>query len=178
MLNVGPNLVERHLEVVLRDEFIVTLFVDMAELVSQHVAAAHFMMVGDGPERPAIERRVAELGLQDRVHFTGTRSDIPRLLAAFNVFCLTSDNEANPVSILEALSTQVPVVATDVGSVAASVRPNETGFLVPPGKPAPFAEAVIKALQYPQLSQGFGATDATMWCNRHLWKKWYKGTDS
>ena len=132
------------------------MFVDMAELVSQHVDAAHFMIVGDGPDRPAIERRVAELGLQDRVHFTGTRSDIPRLLAAFNVFCLTSDNEANPVSILEALSTQVPVVATDVGSVAASVRPNETGFLVPPGKPAPFAEAVIEILQHPQLAQEFG----------------------
>ena len=72
---------------------------------------ATFLIVGDGPERPKLEAMAAELGIAAAVRFLGTRSDIPRLLAAMDVFVLTSRIEANPVSILEAMATGLPVVA-------------------------------------------------------------------
>jgi glycosyltransferase involved in cell wall biosynthesis len=78
-----------------------------------------------------LESFASSLGIRDNVHFLGTRNDIPRVLAAFDLFALTSDNEANPVSILEAMAVGLPVVATNVGSVADSVLEGKTGFLTP-----------------------------------------------
>ena len=71
------------------------------------------------------------------------------LLAASDVFALTSHNEANPVSILEAMSVGKPVVATNVGSIHEAVTDGRNGFLVPPGDAAAFADRVIELLEDP-----------------------------
>lgn len=91
---------------------------------------AHWIIVGDGPERAGIESLAGELGIADRIHLLGTRHDTPRLVAALDIFALCSLNEASPVSILEALACEVPVVATNVGSISESIRPGETGCLI------------------------------------------------
>jgi len=109
------------------------LFLRAAALVSRLRPDAHFLIVGDGPEREKLERTVRDANLGRRVHFLGSRADIPQVLPAMDVLALTSHNEALPVSILEAMACQIPVVATRVGSVAESVRHSETGFLVAPG---------------------------------------------
>ena len=102
-------------------------------IVRQSVPDAQLLVVGDGPERPALEARTHELGLESAVRFLGTRSDIPELLAAMDVFILTSHMEANPVSILEAMATGKPVIAPRVGSIPDSVADGQTGFLTEPG---------------------------------------------
>lgn len=99
-----------------------------AELRKKH-PNLNWIIVGDGPEREAIESIAKELSIDDRIHLLGTRHDTPRLVSALDVFTLCSLNEASPVSILEALACEVPVAATDVGSVSETVIPNETGFL-------------------------------------------------
>ena len=71
----------------------------------------------------------------------GSRDDVPRLLAAMDVFALTSHIEANPVSILEAMSVGRPVVATNVGSIHEAVAEGQTGFLVTPGDADQFVRA-------------------------------------
>ncbi len=109
------------------------LFVEAAALVRKECAAARFLVVGDGPERNSIEKAARDAGLGDSLLLLGTRGDVPQVLAASDGFVLTSHNEANPVSILEAMSTGLPVVATRVGSVAESVEDEITGFLVQPG---------------------------------------------
>lgn len=124
----------------LRPEKNHALFLQAARLVKEKRPTAHFVIVGDGPERPAIESLRSELGLQHCVHLLGTRSDTPELLAAWDAFALTSHNEANPVSILEALAAGVPVVATRVGSIPETVVPGETGYLATPGNAAEVAE--------------------------------------
>lgn len=91
----------------------------------------HALVIGEGPERSTIEALRDELGLHDRIHLLGNRSDTPRLLSALDVFSLCSLNEASPVSILEALACQTPVVSTDVGSISESVLEGVTGCLVP-----------------------------------------------
>lgn len=132
------------------------LFLRVAQCVLQELPRTHFLVIGDGPRRPALQTQAATLGIEPHVHFLGTRGDIPRLLAALNVFLLTSDNEANPVSILEALSVQVPVVATDVGSVAATVRPGQTGCLAPAGDVRQLALYATRLLRDPRLARALG----------------------
>lgn len=105
-------------------------FVYMAKRIVQAIPETQFVVVGDGPCRIAIEGLVGELAMTHRFHFLGNRKDIPNLLAALDVFALTSQNEASPVSILEALSCEVPVVATRVGSLPEMVVDGMHGYLV------------------------------------------------
>jgi len=117
----------------LRPEKNHTLFLRAAALAAKQRPDAHFIIVGDGPERARLEKVAMEAGVASCTHFVGSRSDIPQVLSAFDVFALTSHNEANPVSILEAMACEIPVVSTRVGSVAESVAAGSTGYLVEPG---------------------------------------------
>jgi glycosyltransferase involved in cell wall biosynthesis len=140
----------------MRPEKNLPLFLEVAERVVEREPQVHFVMVGDGPERPAIEKLIATKGLQHRVHLLGSRSDTPRLLAAWDVFLLTSHNEANPVSILEALACGVPVVSTRVGSVAETVQDGKTGFTVDPGNAEAATERVRYLLAHPREGKKLG----------------------
>ncbi|HZZ72405.1 MAG TPA: glycosyltransferase [Pirellulales bacterium] len=140
----------------LRPEKNHALFLRAAAQVLNAIPAAKFLVIGDGPERPRLEALAAELRIQESVRFLGTRSDIPALLSLLNVFLLTSHNEANPVSILEALSCGRPVVATRVGSVPEMVHEGSTGFLVPLGDAAAMSERVVRLLSDPLLAARYG----------------------
>jgi glycosyltransferase involved in cell wall biosynthesis len=109
------------------------LFLRTAAHVHAELPEARFLLVGDGPQRETLELTTRQLGLGQVVHFLGTRSDVPQVLSAIDVLALTSHIEANPVSILEAMAVERPVVATRVGSVAESVDQGVTGYLAPSG---------------------------------------------
>jgi glycosyltransferase involved in cell wall biosynthesis len=132
------------------------MFIQVAERVLRQVPEAHFIIIGDGPERANIEGWIAQLKLQSNVHLLGSRSDTPQLLAAMDVFLLTSHNEANPVSILEALACEVPVVSTQVGSVAETVRNDETGFTIPPGDVEAASTRIVQLLTNPEQARRLG----------------------
>src|SRR5262249_19050612 len=70
------------------------LFLEMARRTSVNVPNVQFLIVGDGPRRDPLEQLAHELGIHDRVHFLGSRPDVPQILAASEVFALTSHNEA------------------------------------------------------------------------------------
>ena len=133
------------------------LFLGAAERVAQQMPAARFVIAGDGPERSRLESFAKEKGLGDRVVFLGSIQDIPGVLSMIDVFGLSSHNEASPVSILEALSCERPVVATDVGSIDESVLHGETGFLVPKGDGQQMADRWIELLNEPALQKRLGA---------------------
>ncbi|HEX2474120.1 MAG TPA: glycosyltransferase [Lacipirellulaceae bacterium] len=132
------------------------LFLEMARRVVSHLPAARFLVVGEGPRREPLEGMSRELGLQSHVQFLGSRNDVPRLLSAMDVFALTSHVEANPVSILEAMSIGRPVVATNVGSIHEAVSDGKTGFLVPPGDATKFSERILQLLHAPLLGHSMG----------------------
>jgi len=132
------------------------LFLRAAALMQHDLPEAHFIIVGDGPEREKLEASAQGRNLQKCVHFLGSRSDIPELLSTLNVFMLTSHNEANPVSILEAMATQVPVVSTRVGSVAESVGHGATGYLAEPGHADELAARAFTILTEPATAQQMG----------------------
>lgn len=132
------------------------LFLEAAALVRRQMPEAHFLIVGDGLRRSELELRSDQLGLSSAVHFVGTRPDIPEMLALLDVFLLTSHMEANPVSILEALASEKPVVATRVGSVPETVLEGQTGYLVPPGDAAALAARVVELLSDSERAQAMG----------------------
>ena len=134
------------------------LFLRAAALASRQAPDAHFVLIGEGPEQQKLERAVIDAGLAGRVHMLGSRNDIPQLLSAIDVFSLTSHNEANPVSILEAMACEVPVVATRVGSVAESVADDSTGFLVAPGDADGLAKQWLRLFADKPLANRLGAT--------------------
>jgi glycosyltransferase involved in cell wall biosynthesis len=132
------------------------LFLTAASRVIQQLPEARFVIVGDGPQRPRLERMSQLLNLSHAVRFAGTRSDIPDLLAAFDLFALTSHNEANPVSILEAMSIALPVVATRVGSVPEMVLHGETGEIVSPNDAPAMTDAWLRILANPKTAASMG----------------------
>lgn len=140
----------------LRPEKNLTLFLEAAAAVNQKLPTARFVLVGSGPEEAKLRAKAKELGITANVQFLGSRPDIPQLLSALDVFALSSDNEASPVSILEAMSTGLPVVCTDVGSVKESVLENQTGFIVPVGAVEPMANAWLTLLNNPAQAKVFG----------------------
>jgi len=115
------------------------------------------LLVGDGPDRAGVEAEVRSLDLEDRVELAGSRADVPTLLAAADVFVLSSRSEGAPISILEAMAAGLPVVACDVGGVGELVADGETGLLVPPAEPARLAEALRRLLADPELRRRLGA---------------------
>lgn len=133
------------------------LFLRAARLVHRRLPEARFVLVGDGPERQKLEHAAQAAGISSRVLFLGTRSDIPAVLSALDLFALTSHNEANPVSILEAMSAGLPVVATRVGSVAESVADGTTGVLVAPGDAGSLARHWAELFEHPERAREMGA---------------------
>lgn len=131
-------------------------FLEVASIVQESVPEASFLIVGDGDRRSELEKTAAELGLSQSVRFVGTRSDIPQILATLDIFLLTSKMEANPVSIMEAMAMERPVVAFDVGSVHQTVLNRETGILVPPGDVQQMAAEVINLIHHPETAAKLG----------------------
>jgi glycosyltransferase involved in cell wall biosynthesis len=132
------------------------LFLCVAALVRREVPDARFVIVGDGDLRAVLEAHAQALGVADAVHFLGNRDDVPRLLAAFDVFLLTSRMEANPVSILEAFAAGKPVVAPRVGSVADSVAEGVSGYLTAPDDAAEACRRVVELLRNPSQASRMG----------------------
>lgn len=132
------------------------LFLAGAAKIQAAIPETHFLVIGDGPLRPRLEELAVTLGISEHTHFVGSRSDVPALLSAIDVLALTSHNEASPVSILEALSSGVPVVSAEVGSVPETVAHGETGFLFAAGDLEGYVEATVQLLKDPSLCEQYG----------------------
>jgi glycosyltransferase involved in cell wall biosynthesis len=137
--------------------------VDAAALLRDEFPQLKFLLIGTGRSRAEIEERIARHGLEDRVLLTGFRTDVPRFLAAADIFVLSpTDGESLGTSILEGFLMRLPAVATDVGGVCESVRDGKTGFLVPPGNAAALAGGLRKLIQSPDLRKQFGQAGREM----------------
>jgi len=125
--------------------------------VHAHRPEARFALVGDGPERSFLERRIADLHLEGVVELLGTRYDVPAILSRAEAACLPSQAEGLPNAIMEAMAASLPVVATDVGGTPELVLPGETGFLAPSGDPVRLADALLAVLADPEEARQMGA---------------------
>ena len=114
------------------------------------------MIAGDGRDGEKIVSRIAEQGLGKAVHLLGHRADVPKILAASDVFVSSSLWEGLPLAILEAMAAGLPVVATEVGDVPQIVNA-ESGATVPPGNPAALAHGIASLLDDPIRARSLGA---------------------
>jgi len=131
-------------------------FLRAAARLTKSFPDASFLVVGQGETRPEVEALAGELGLTDRVRFTGERHDIPEILRLSDVYVLTSLSEAFPNAIIEAMATEVPVVATNVGGISESVLEGETGYLVSPRDDATFADRIGRLLRDREQARAMG----------------------
>lgn len=143
------------------------LFLRAAAQVLREYPTARFVCVGKGRSQPAIEALCAELGITKNVILIGFRTDVPEIVALFDIFCLTPiSGESLGTSILEAFCVEKPVIATQVGGTGESVRDGRTGFLIKPGDEATqvdaIASAMLKLLRDPALRQQFGQAGRAM----------------
>ena len=116
-----------------------------AELVKQSVAGLRVLIAGEGQERAKLEALIAELGLAQVVTMLGNRTDIPDVLAAADIAVCCSDFEGGPLSVMEYMGAELPVIATEVGGLPELVR-SESGVLIPPRDPSRLAEEIAGLL--------------------------------
>jgi glycosyltransferase involved in cell wall biosynthesis len=131
----------------------------LGRLLDRH-PTTHLAVAGRGELEPALRGRATQLGLTDRVHWLGLRADIPDLLASADVYVLPSLSEGLPLSLLEAMTAGLPIVATDVGEVAHALANGDAGVLVPPRDGAALASAIARLLDDPALADRMGARAA------------------
>lgn len=125
--------------------------------IQQQRPDAWLVVVGDGPLRAQVEQRLAELRIADRVILTGLRRDIPELMAAFDVFVLSSLWEGLPRVLPQAMASGLPIVCTEADGSAEAVVDGENGFLTPRGRPDLLAERVLDLLADGSLRHKMGA---------------------
>jgi len=114
------------------------------------------LFVGDGPLRDALEDRTRALGLRHTVRFLGHRGDTERVLAAMDIFVLSSTSEGLPNTVLEAMASGLPVVSTHVGGVDELVEHGTNGLLVPAANPAALADAIRQLVSDPAQRHAMG----------------------
>jgi glycosyltransferase involved in cell wall biosynthesis len=126
------------------------------------------VVVGDGPERPRLERIAQELGVSGRVYFAGQRSkkETLSLMAACDLFVLNSTYEGLPHTVLEAMALGLPVIATAVGGTPEVVRDGETGLLVCSGNRA--LEKTLCALVADEKARQRLGENAQRWVREHM----------
>jgi len=132
------------------------VFVEAAAAVAQRHPGAGFVLFGEGPLRPALERLVADRGLQDRFVFAGFRDDLRRYLPNLDVGVMSSFTEGLPVFLLEAAAAQVPVAATSVGGIPEVIIEGQTGCLVPAGDALMLATRIVELLDNPAQRAAMG----------------------
>ncbi len=131
---------------------------DMAQLLKDQSAKFKLVLVGDGELRPDIETAVQQKALQDHVILAGARSDIPDVLAALDIFILSSDREGHPLTALEAQAAGTPVILTKAGGSADAVAVQDAqsgGVLVEKDAKA-LADAVVNVSKSPQSLKQMG----------------------
>jgi glycosyltransferase involved in cell wall biosynthesis len=122
-------------------------------------ARAHVVIAGRGELAASLSARAAALGVSDRLHLLGLRSDIPNLLADADLFAHPSLAEGLPLALLEAMFAGRAIVASEVGEIGSALA-GGAGLLVPPGNPAALAASIGRVLDHPSEASALGASAA------------------
>lgn len=123
------------------------VFLRAAARLAERHPEIHFTVAGEGPEREALELLSRKLKLSGRVSFPGYQADLPRLMAHMDLFVLPSLSEGLSITLLEALASGLPVVASRCGGIPEIIEDGVTGLLVPPGNEEALAQAVDKLVR-------------------------------
>jgi len=126
------------------------------KIVVKKTEDCKLILVGDGPERPAVASLIGKLKLRDKATLTGFRRDIPKILHHSDILVIPSEMESAPLTLLEGMSCGVPVIATKVGGIPEIVEDGVSGLLVAPGKPKQMAEKILALHENSALREKLG----------------------
>jgi glycosyltransferase involved in cell wall biosynthesis len=142
----------------------VPILIDAVARLASTYPDLSLRLVGDGPDRKALEAEVTRRGLQDRVVFLGYKSqaEVAEELAQTDVFVLPSFAEGVPVVLMEAMASQVPVLTTRIAGVPELVENGVSGRVVAPGDVSAFADALDRLLSDAELRKAYGAAGRAM----------------
>ena len=142
-----------------------------AASVAREIPDVHWVWVGEGPLRGALEREAARLGLAARLHLVGRRDDVPSLMRGACGLVLSSRWEGMPNVVLEALAARCPVIATQVEGIAELIEPGETGWVCPPRDPAALAAAQLELLRDAERGRRLGEAGRRRVEERFTWER-------
>jgi glycosyltransferase involved in cell wall biosynthesis len=131
------------------------LFLRVAREVLRAIPQAGFVIAGEGPGRPDLEKLARDLGIASQVHFLGYVNDMTELYAGVDMLLMTSLSEGTPLTVLEAMAMGVPVVATRVDGMAEVLEDGVDAYLVPPGDLGACARRICRLLQDQVLARQF-----------------------
>ncbi len=114
------------------------------------------LLAGDGPERSPCERLAVQLGLESRIRFLGFRYPMEEILQASDLFAFPSEREGLPNAVLEAMSCQLPIVASAIGGIKEMIEPMESGLLFPPKNIEALTQALLYMLEHPEEARRMG----------------------
>jgi glycosyltransferase involved in cell wall biosynthesis len=143
------------------------LFLEVAAEVGARMPQAIFVIAGEGPDRAALEELSQKLGIASRVRLLGFVKEMPELYQSLDLMLLTSHFEGTPLTILEAMATGVPVVASDVDGVGDVLADGQDSILVPPGRRDLFVQGVCQVLQDRSLWRHFSQAGQAKVQQRH-----------
>ncbi|HYP13181.1 MAG TPA: glycosyltransferase [Bryobacteraceae bacterium] len=134
------------------------VLVDAVNLLQREGLRVELCFVGDGPDRPGLERHVRDLGLQSSVVFEGwcNQDRVRALYAATDIFVLASFAEGIPVVLMEAMAMEIPCVATNITGVPELISDNVNGFLVTPSDERQLADSIARLIHSPELRESIG----------------------
>jgi glycosyltransferase involved in cell wall biosynthesis len=125
--------------------------------IAEQFQGAHYVIVGDGPLRRALQQEAAGFGLGKRIHFLGWRDDNVSLMAALDVLLVPSLWEGFGLVTLEAMALGKPIIASRVSALPEIVEDGRTGYLAPPGDSPSLAESLLHVFENPALAHEMGA---------------------
>ena len=132
------------------------MFIDAIKVLITNGMKVKALIVGDGQLRRELENYAEQIEIKNNVLFLGWRKDLENIYPDLDVVCLTSLNEGTPVSLIEAMASGKPVVATDVGGVRDVVNEGKSGFLVPSGDVNRFADSLSELLKNDSMRSTMG----------------------
>jgi len=141
----------------LRPQKALDVLIDAFARLPEELGSARLVIAGEGPSRADLEQAAARLGVAERVHLLGTRTDVGAILAALDVAAMSSDFEGLPLFAFECMTSGTPLVATNVGGLPEVIDDGETGLLVPARDPAALASALERLLRDPALRERLAA---------------------
>ena len=135
----------------------IDIYLAAAARVHAELPNARFVVIGEGPDREALEGTLDTLRLGSAVRFLGRRDDMPSVYASLDLMVSASRQEGLPIALLEGMASGLPIVATAVGEVPTVVREGCTGLVVPPGDPSALAAAMLELLRDPERRASFSS---------------------
>ena len=133
-----------------------TYLIQASQILREQAPKVKIIVVGTGSLRMELDRQAHEIGVDDIVFFLGFREDVPRILASLDLFVLSSHREGLGTSLLDAMASWLPVVATQAGGIPDVVIHQKTGLLVPPRDPVALAQAILTLYRDQELAARFG----------------------